>query len=1681
MRTLFTSLLAGCMLFISLTLDAQNNFWKFADETNLKAKSQFRQIIPEKYKTLRLNVSQMKALLKDAPLWQTAEAEKKSLTVTLPMPDGSFQRFRLVEAPVMHPDLGKKFPEIRSYAGTGIDDQTAYLRCDFTPKGFHGMVRTALTSTVYIDPYSTADIENYIVYYREDFHKNDGWECWFDQVNDKKTAPPPAIFDKAGDCKLRTYSLALACTGEYAQFHGGTVASALAAMNTTMTRVNGVFENDASVHMDLVPNNNLLVFLDPNTDPYTNNNGSTMLGQNQTTCNNVIGSANYDIGHVFSTGGGGVAYLGCVCNNSLKAGGVTGQANPVGDPFDIDYVAHEMGHQYGANHTQNNNCNRNNATAMEPGSASTIMGYAGICPPNVQNNSDDYFHAISLQEMGNFTVGSGNSCATVSTINSAPTANAGPDYTIPKSTPFVLTGSGTDPNSTDVLKYIWEQMDPQVATMPPVSTNTGGPAFRSYKYTTSPSRYFPRLQDLVNNVSPTWEVLPSVARTLNFRFTVRDNHVGGGCTKEDNAVITVNGTAGPFVVTAPNTAVTWQAGTSQTVTWNVAGTTAAPVSCANVDIFLSLDGGFTYPITLATATPNDGSQAITVPNNPTSLARVMVKANGNVFFDISNANFTINAPSTGFTLDVTPDAQTVCQPNNAQFTVNIGSTGGFSGNVTLSASGVPSGASASFSVNPVAAPGTSILTISGTGSVAPGTYNITVTGTGSSGSQSETVALTISAGAPAQVTLSAPANGATGASQTPTLTWNAASGAVTYEVQIATDPGFSNLVVNATGVTGTTYNVTTSLAGNTLHYWRVRAVSTCGNGAYSTAFSFTTGNTTCSAFPSNDVPKTISASGTPTVTSTLNIGASGSITDVNLLNLNISHTWINDLVVKLKSPTGTEITLINQICNSEDNILTNFDDEAPNPYSALPCPPTNNGFYQPFQALSAFDGQNLSGVWTLTIQDLVNQDGGTLNAWSLQVCYSGGSAPPLAVTATGTNVTCNGGSNGTATANATGGSGSYTYAWSNGGNTQTITSLAAGTYNVTVTSGGQTATASVVITQPAALSVSATGTNASCGSNNGTATANPSGGTSPYSYLWSNGGTTQTITGLAAGTYTVTTTDDNGCTASSSVTIVSSSSMSVNVTGTNVSCNGGNNGTATANPVGGTPPYTYAWSNGGTTQTISGLAAGTYNVTVTSSNGCSGTGSVTITQPAALTVSVSGVNPTSGNNGSATANPSGGTSPYSYLWSNGGTTQTITGLGAGTYTVTVTDANNCTATGSVTLTGGSALKFEYGVLSSVTNDWQTVNLANSYNSMVVVATVVLPNNATSSLVTRIQNASGSSFQVKVQIAGNEAAAVSPMTVHYMVAEEGTYTVAQHGVKFEAKKVTAAQTAGWSPGWALETRSYSNAYTSPVVVGQVMTYNDALFSVFWASRSNNISNPPTGTSFAAGKHIAQDNDVTTRLSETIGYMVFESGSGTINGKRYLAGLGSDNVRGLSNSSAGYTYSLSGFASVDAAVVSSAAMDATEGAWAVMATTTPLSTTALKMWACEDQIADSERSHTTEQMAYLVIGNASSLASNENGELSRESTVQPDVLLAYPNPATATLTVEFTRKGAGNPTLLVLDVLGKTAIRREVQADTEGAKDGYHKIYLDVSQLQPGYYVLQLLDGKEAKSIRFVKAE
>jgi hypothetical protein len=631
------SLLAVCPLLHAAPRSSPDGLWTEVREDAIAAPGGGGQrlIVPKAYRTVMLDVDAFRAVVGAASV------------MTLPMPDGSFAAFAVEESPIMEPELAAQLPDVKTWRGTGIDDPAALVRFDFTPTGFHGLI-LAPAGAVYIDPYQSGDTAHYISYWRRDYARAAAIEPFHCDFADKGRPNAGATAMKkhaaalaANGGTLRTYRLALACTGEYAAFYGGTVSGAQAGMVTTMNRVNAIYEKELAVRLVMVANSSIC-FTNAATDPYTNLDSD--LDANQAVIDANIGAANYDIGHLFGTGGGGLAWLGVVCVNGVKAQGLTGSSSPTGDAFDVDYVAHEMGHQFGADHTFNgttSSCgggNRWGPDAYEPGSGSTIMAYAGICgAENLQPNSDPYFHTKSFDEILSFITSSATCAVQTATGNAAPAVSGGPSINIPMGTPFYLTATGSDANG-DALTYCWEEFD-LGAQSPPNTDGGGRPIFRSFNPVTSPVRTFPKLADILANTATFGESLPTMTRTMNFRVTARDNK--GGVSYGGQAAF-VTSLAGPFTVTSPNTAVSWSGNSTQNVTWNVAGTDAAPVNCLNVKVLLSTNGGNTFPTTLLSDTPNDGAQTITVPNITTLAARIKVECTAQPFFDVSNANFSIS-------------------------------------------------------------------------------------------------------------------------------------------------------------------------------------------------------------------------------------------------------------------------------------------------------------------------------------------------------------------------------------------------------------------------------------------------------------------------------------------------------------------------------------------------------------------------------------------------------------------------------------------------------------------------------------------------------------------------------------------------------------------------------------------------------------------------------------------------------------------------------------------------------------------------------------------------------------------------------------------------------------------------------------------------------------------------------
>ena len=681
MKMTMKKLICTALLFTITIGTAQNknDLWKKNNSSEISKKIT-KTDLPQN-NIFELDLPAMKKMLDTSPKRDNLNTTS-NLMITLPNGEGKLENFKVYENSVLAPELAVKYPEIKSYMAIGVENPNARAYFSYSPLGFKSMTLYPDQSAVFIEPVSD-DLIIYSVYKKSDKKKAfQKFECNVidNAVNMVQPNNNTTYLRGADDGKLRTFRLALSATGEFTAYFGGTKAATLAAMNNSMTRINGVFEKDFGVRLILIANNDELIYTNPTTDPYSDYaNKANWKTENQTLLTSTIGEANYDIGHLLGAGtvnsgdAGARGSIG-VDNSKGRAYTCANSTNNQGDTFDINYLAHEIGHQLGANHTFTHT-NEGTIAQLEPGSGSTIMGYAGVTIKDIQQYADAYFHSISIQQVTDII--KTKTCATIiSTGNAVPVANAGIDFTIPKGTPFMLNGTATDANSTDALTYSWEQIDlGNATTTVPSSTATTGSLFRSYNPSTSSTRYFPKMNTILAGLSSTQgsriisETLPGVARKLNFRLTVRDNRIGGGANNTDEMIVTVDGVAGPFTVDSQNAAISYPAGTTQIINWTVAGTNANSVNCANVDILLSTDGGQTFSTVLLTGTPNDGSQNIIIPNIPGATNRIMVKGSNHIFFDVNNSNFTITSSVVADT--TAPTSSTLSASGTTTSTTNL--------------------------------------------------------------------------------------------------------------------------------------------------------------------------------------------------------------------------------------------------------------------------------------------------------------------------------------------------------------------------------------------------------------------------------------------------------------------------------------------------------------------------------------------------------------------------------------------------------------------------------------------------------------------------------------------------------------------------------------------------------------------------------------------------------------------------------------------------------------------------------------------------------------------------------------------------------------------------------------------------------------------------------------------------
>ena len=919
------SLLTILFCSIVMTGFTQSFYWEKIKNTPSEKTSILKNFDKNKYQLFSLNLDNFKILLADVPSRKNI-GSSPMVVINFPDKKGNMERFQVSETSTLAPEIAIKYPNIKTYIGFSLDNPGGRIRFSVTPQGLKTMSTYPNKPALFTVPLNKGDESLYITYDRSmriDSKKD--FEC----LTENENVPIKEIISfnrDANDQILRTLRIAISTTGEYTNFwddgddtNGDAQEDALAALVSTLNRTNEVFEVDMAITFQLVTGTEI-IYPTSSTDPYTGSFNSQL----QSTLTSEVGESNYDIGHLFNYGGnnGNAGCIGCVCVDGQKGSGFSSHSftdNDGGpnmdDFFDIDYVPHEIGHQMGGNHTFSQS-NEGTGVNYEPGSGTTIMGYAGITGANdVQDHSDPYFHYGTInQVLNNLDT---RTCWTSTEItNNPPVADAGDDYTIPQGTAFKLVGSATDSDEEDVLTYTWEQVDSGTTTSSNFGpAKTSGAVWRSRPPSTNPTRYMPARsrvlsgeltetnpQETEDNTS--WETVSTVGRALNFALTVRDRSETNGVgqfpqSDFDLMTVTVDGDSGPFAVTSQTTNETWNVGESQIVTWDVAGTDTGSVNTSTVNIYLSTDGGLTFPFSAASNVANDGSHTFSVPpaDGDSDQLRVMVEGNDNIFYAINSTNFSLQESE--FAMTVEEPSVTVCSPNDVIYNFTYNTFLGFTGTTSFSTEGLPSGLSATFSSNTASTDGEGIeLVISNIGVLNEGTYNFQITGTSGAIVKSTDVDFSVFSNILEIPVLTSPSMNITGVGLSPVFSWEEISNTSSYDIEIATDQQFSSVLFSENISTNSFSGA--SLEESTVYYWRVKAKNTCGEGDFSEISSFTTQN--CSVCFSDGNTSYVTST-TRVVFNTIDnsSGKPGAYSDYTDISTTVRPDEIHDLTVQVNT------------------------------------------------------------------------------------------------------------------------------------------------------------------------------------------------------------------------------------------------------------------------------------------------------------------------------------------------------------------------------------------------------------------------------------------------------------------------------------------------------------------------------------------------------------------------------------------------------------------------------------------------------------------------------------------------------------------------------------------------------------------------------------------------------------
>ncbi|MEH6537024.1 MAG: reprolysin-like metallopeptidase [Psychroserpens sp.] len=1017
------------LLFIATASYGQNKDWQLTNFKKGTDNISLNKLDRNNFSVFQFDIENFKLKLINAPLRRESNGQSNTI-IDFPDVSGKLQQYRIVETSVFSSeDNAEQHKNIKTYLGSRVDNSGTRVRFSVTQLGLNAMISEPGEDAYFIQPVTKVANGEYLIYNKNARQNStETFECLTEDFDMSSRIVESANLRRdANDQLLRTFRIAMSVTQEYTNFwddgnngNGNNRADALAQMVSTLNRTNEVFEVDMAITFVLVDTVDDpaidLIYSPTFPDPY----GGDLNGDLQTNLTAVVGLADFDLGHLLAFGGnsGNAGCIGCVCENTVNPPMSEGKGSGwsrhsfldndggpyMADFFDIDYVPHEIGHQMGALHTHA--AADNNFVNFEPGSGTTIMGYAGITGvDDIQNHSDPYFHFGSINQILNNVASAPNNCAVTTAIsNNPPVTDAGANYTIPRGTAFILKGGATDPDGSDALTYCWEQIDDGYTTRNDFTpTLTNGPLWRSRPPSTTPDRYMPILQRVLNGQltesnplesidNTTWETVSTVGRDLNFALTVRDRSEAGGVGQTpqsdfDVMTVTVDGTSGPFVVTSQASNVSWYSGSTQTITWDVSGTDTGAVNTPTVNILLSIDGGQTFPFTLASDITNNGTADITVPftGGDTSMARVIVEGNSNIFYAVNSSDFTIMTPD--FTTTFTNTELDVCIPNSAVYNFTYNTFLGFIDTTTFSVTGLPSGASAVINPTSATADGTlGTVTINGIGGLAQGSYSFTFEGTSGGTTESVDLIMNVFTNSVNPAVLTSPSNGAIGTNSDVDLMWNGSPNTQDYFVEISTQSDFSTIFDSAT-VQTTLYTVS-GLSVSTAYFWRVTASNLCNVASPSSVFNFTTPTIICNTYSASDVPISILETGNAVdnYTSVINVGTNELISDVNV-TINIEHAWNNDLDIFLISPTGTIVELSTDNGNDGDDNYTNtvFDQEAATSITAGSSPFT--GIFIPEGDLSTLFGETSAGTWTLSVDDdFGGADGGTILEFTLELC-----------------------------------------------------------------------------------------------------------------------------------------------------------------------------------------------------------------------------------------------------------------------------------------------------------------------------------------------------------------------------------------------------------------------------------------------------------------------------------------------------------------------------------------------------------------------------------------------------------------------------------------------------------------------------------------------------------------------